>query len=78
MEVLKHISPAASPGAPQEVPANTAPSSSTSSAGAPAGFEVAARIFSAILLKGSVLSATLPLREKGAPANVGSALGHTR
>ncbi len=67
MEVLKQISPDASPGAPQEVPANTAPSSSTSSAGTPAGFEVAARIFSAILLKGSVLSATRPSPRKERP-----------
>ena len=55
IEVLKQISPKASPGAPQEVPTNTAPSSSTSSAGTAAGFDVAARIFSAILLKASVL-----------------------
>lgn len=38
--MLKQTSPNTSPAAAHDVPRNTAPSSSTSAAGAPAGFDV--------------------------------------
>ena len=38
--MLKQISPNTSPAAAHDVPRNTAPSSNTSAAGAPAGFDV--------------------------------------
>ena len=50
-DVLKQISPNTSPAAAHDVPRNTAPSSSTSAAGAPAGFDVPSMSFSLISLK---------------------------